>query len=137
MQEIHKTRPHLAGPWAVGRVIGASRFTDDMKQGLEVLLEHLFTPEHGEISFGVELGGPQWVRFRVSDSGPGIPKENLTRIFDRFWQARGTRKLGSGLGLAIARGIVKAHGGEIWAESVEGHGSQFFFTLPVALPEAA
>ncbi|OFZ81216.1 MAG: hypothetical protein A3K03_11900 [Bdellovibrionales bacterium RIFOXYD1_FULL_44_7] len=66
----------------------------------------------------------------VEDNGPGISKENLPHIFDRFWQARNNRKPGSGLGLAIAKGIVDAHGGKIWAESVVGKGSKFYFSLP-------
>jgi signal transduction histidine kinase len=50
-------------------------------------------------------------------------------VFDRFWQAEKTARLGTGLGLSIARGIVEAHGGRIWAESEEGKGSTFSFTL--------
>jgi signal transduction histidine kinase len=68
----------------------------------------------------------------VSDEGPGIPAEHLSRVFDRFWQAKETKQMGSGLGLSIAKGIVEAHGGTIWAESELGRGSSFYFTLPVA-----
>ena len=68
----------------------------------------------------------------VSDEGPGIPAEHLSKVFDRFWQAKETRQMGSGLGLSIARGIVEAHGGTIWAESELGKGSSFYFTLPLA-----
>jgi PAS domain S-box-containing protein len=68
----------------------------------------------------------------VSDEGPGIPHENLSKVFDRFWQATETRRTGSGLGLAIAKGIVEAHGGKIWVESESGRGSSFYFTLPLA-----
>jgi signal transduction histidine kinase len=68
----------------------------------------------------------------VSDEGPGIPAEHLSRVFDRFWQAKETRQMGSGLGLSIAKGIVEAHGGTIWAESELGKGSSFYFTLPLA-----
>jgi len=74
--------------------------------------------------------GPSSVVVSVEDSGIGIAPEALTRIFDRFWQARPTPRRGSGLGLAIARGIVEAHGGRIWVESDVGRGSVFSFSLP-------
>jgi len=74
--------------------------------------------------------GPSSVVVSVEDSGIGIEPEALTRIFDRFWQARPTPRRGSGLGLAIARGIVEAHGGRIWVESEVGRGSVFTFSLP-------
>lgn len=90
-----------------------------------------FTPEGGEIRLRVERHGDR-VRFSVSDTGAGIPGEDLPRVFDRFWQARRARDSGAGLGLAIVRGIVAAHGGETGVESVVGQGSTFWFTLPVA-----
>ena len=71
----------------------------------------------------------------VSDSGPGIPRENLSKVFDRYWQAEDTKHTGMGLGLSIAKGIVEAHGGKIWAESELGKGCSFFFTLPLATPD--
>jgi len=73
---------------------------------------------------------PASVVVSVEDSGIGIEPEALTRIFDRFWQARPTPRRGSGLGLAIARGILEAHGGRIWVESEVGRGSVFSFSLP-------
>src|SRR5262249_11391367 len=71
----------------------------------------------------------------VLDNGPGIPRENLSKVFDRYWQSEETRRAGVGLGLAIAKGIVEAHGGKIWADSELGKGSSFFFTLPLATPD--
>jgi signal transduction histidine kinase len=71
----------------------------------------------------------------VSDSGPGIPRENLSKVFDRYWQSEETKRAGVGLGLAIAKGIVEAHGGKIWVDSELGKGSSFFFTLPLATPD--
>ncbi len=74
-------------------------------------------------------------RFSVTDSGRGIPADQLDSIFERFNQvdASDTRERGgSGLGLAIARGIVESHGGHLWAESAPGQGSSFRFTLPLA-----
>ena len=69
------------------------------------------------------------VRFAVTDTGPGIPADELPHVFDRYYQARRKNREGIGLGLTIARGIVEAHGGRIWVESEEGKGSTFLFTL--------
>jgi two-component system sensor histidine kinase GlrK len=69
----------------------------------------------------------------VKDTGPGIPKENLATIFDKFQQGplpSSNLMKGSGLGLAIAKHIITAHRGKIWAESEPGQGSSFFFVLP-------
>jgi PAS domain S-box-containing protein len=71
----------------------------------------------------------------VSDDGPGIPRENLSKVFDRYWQSEETKRAGVGLGLAIAKGIVEAHGGKIWVDSELGKGSCFSFTLPLATPD--
>jgi len=71
----------------------------------------------------------------VSDTGIGIPSQDLPRIFERFYKvdrARTRHAGGTGLGLAIAKHLVEGHGGRLWAESTEGHGSTFSFTLPVA-----
>jgi len=76
---------------------------------------------------------PVFIRIKITDSGPGIPAENLPFIFDRFWQANQASRVGIGLGLAIAKGIIEGHGGEIWAESKIGVGSSFQFTLPISL----
>jgi two-component system phosphate regulon sensor histidine kinase PhoR len=73
-----------------------------------------------------------WVLVSVEDTGVGIPPDDLDRIFERFYKTDRARSGGgTGLGLAIAKHIVQAHGGQIWAESVEGQGSRFYFTLPV------
>lgn len=79
------------------------------------------------------------LRVMISDDGMGIPKENVSRIFDRFYRvdrARARSMGGTGLGLAIAREMIEAHGGKIWAESEEGQGTTIFFTLPYELDEA-
>jgi signal transduction histidine kinase len=89
-----------------------------------------FVGRGGRVTLGATLSGPQVV-FSVADTGPGIPAEAIERLFDRFWQARTDRR-GVGLGLTIARGIVEAHCGRIWVESLVGHGATFYFTLPTA-----
>jgi two-component system, OmpR family, sensor histidine kinase KdpD len=73
------------------------------------------------------------VRISVKDSGRGIPQNELSRIFERYYRAADNRDRvpGTGIGLAVAKDIVKAHGGEIWAESKPGEGSEFLFTLPI------
>jgi two-component system, OmpR family, sensor kinase len=76
----------------------------------------------------------------VADTGPGIAPEHLRRVFDRFYRldpARSRARGGSGLGLAICRELVEAHGGRIWAESVEGAGSTFSLALPIQPPALA
>src|SRR5690606_25084713 len=97
-----------------------------------------FTPEGGHIRVSAERDGER-VRFAVADTGAGISAADLPHVFDRFWQAQRSRQGGAGLGLAIARGIVTAHGGEMWVESEQGSGSSFQFTLPIGAanpPEA-
>jgi PAS domain S-box-containing protein len=89
------------------------------------------TAAGGSITLRVEERDSQAL-FSVSDTGPGIPRDQLDRIFECYWRGEDPGYQGSGLGLAIARGIVHAHGGRIWAESTVGVGSTFFFTIPTA-----
>jgi signal transduction histidine kinase len=75
-----------------------------------------------------------YVLVEVTDTGEGIAAEDLPRVFDRFYRGEKSRSRatgGAGLGLAIARGIVEAHGGQIWAESAQGRGACIRFTLPI------
>jgi two-component system phosphate regulon sensor histidine kinase PhoR len=91
-----------------------------------------FTPDRGHITIGAELAEGK-IKVSVADTGAGIPQEDLPRIFERFYKVdRARGKSGTGLGLAIARHVVEAHGGRIWAESIEGRGAAFYFTLPAA-----
>jgi signal transduction histidine kinase len=89
-----------------------------------------FTPEGGTVTVRAETQGELLI-FSVEDTGSGIAPEHLPHIFDRFYQAQETSKLGTGLGLSIAKGIVDAHHGKIWAESMLGKSSTFSFSLPV------
>jgi len=70
------------------------------------------------------------VLFSVSDTGAGVSAKDIPHLFDRFWQARERERRGAGLGLPIAKGIVEAHGGRIWVDSMPHRGSTFFFSLP-------
>lgn len=90
-----------------------------------------FTPSGGVVALWAEQRDRE-VLFSVTDTGPGIPARHLNDIFSPYWQAKRTERLGAGLGLPIAKGIVEAHGGRIWAESEQGTGTKFFFTLPVS-----
>ena len=91
-----------------------------------------FTPAGGSITVSARARDAE-VEFSVKDSGTGIPAGDLSRIFERFYKTdRSRASEGTGLGLSIARHIVEGHGGRIWAESAEGKGSEFFFTLPIA-----
>jgi signal transduction histidine kinase len=88
---------------------------------------------HSPRGGAIELGAREQdssVRFRVSDRGPGIAKEEQTRVFERFYRGVTARPGGAGLGLAIARDVVQAHGGAIGVESEPGEGATFWFTLP-------
>ena len=90
-----------------------------------------FTPAGGRVSVGAFTDNNE-LRVSVADTGPGIPEEQRARLFDRFWQARGTDRRGLGLGLPIAKGIAEAHGGRLWVESTVGSGTTFYFAMPLA-----
>ncbi|GAB4443995.1 MAG: ATP-binding protein [Chloroflexi bacterium OHK40] len=81
------------------------------------------------------LAAGPWLRVSVSDTGIGIPAQDLPRIFERFYKVDRSRTRnagGTGLGLAISKHLVEGHGGRLWVDSAEGRGSTFSFTLPVA-----
>lgn len=87
-----------------------------------------FTPPCGNITVAVN-GTDNEVIITISDTGCGIPQEELSQIFDDFYKGR-SREKGTGLGLSICKKLVEMHGGRIWAESRIGEGSSFHFTLP-------
>jgi PAS domain S-box-containing protein len=90
-----------------------------------------YTPREGRITLSVETDGEDLL-FSVSDTGHGIPPESCQRVFDRFARLESAKGLtGSGLGLSFCKVAVEAHGGRIWVESELGHGSTFYFTLPL------
>jgi signal transduction histidine kinase len=91
------------------------------------------TPSGGRVVLSAEAAGGQ-VRVTVTDTGTGIPAEELPYVFDRFWRGEKSRSRlsgGSGLGLAIARQLVELHGGTIGVASEPGDGASFWFTLPL------
>ena len=92
-----------------------------------------FTPNNGRVKVRASQEG-DLIRVSVEDTGPGVPKKDLKKIFDKFYQvssSRSTEIAGTGLGLSIAKEIVELHQGKIWAESEEGKGARFIFTLPI------
>lgn len=101
-----------------------------IRQVLENLIANAlrYTPRGGEIHLSTQSQG-QRVVCAISDTGAGIPTEELSSIFDRFYKGSDSR--GSGLGLAIAKNLVVAHGGEISADSLPGKGTTIRFTLPL------
>ncbi|MEG0471225.1 MAG: cell wall metabolism sensor histidine kinase WalK [Solibacillus sp.] len=108
--------------------------TDKLTQVMDNIISNSlkYSPDGGNIRFGFTVH-ESMLRVMISDDGMGIPKENVGRIFDRFYRvdrARARSMGGTGLGLAIAREMIEAHGGKIWAESEEGVGTTIFFTLP-------
>ncbi|MDM5314501.1 cell wall metabolism sensor histidine kinase WalK [Fictibacillus sp. b24] len=109
--------------------------TDKMTQVLDNIISNAmkYSPEGGTITFTAAIIGRK-VKVSIADQGVGIPKNNVSKIFDRFFRvdrARSRDLGGTGLGLAIAKEIVLAHGGDIWAESEWGQGTTIHFTLPL------
>lgn len=108
---------------------------DRIGQVLRNLLDNAlkYSPEGGLIVVRGETGSDEAV-VSVADQGLGIAPEHLNRLFEKFFRARsplGRHVVGSGLGLPICRTVIDGHGGRIWAESVLGQGSTFFFTVPL------
>jgi len=112
--------------WGNGRRLG---------QVVNNLLDNAikYTPSGSQVTLRAYVAGEQ-IRVDISDQGPGIATVDLPHLFEKFYRARKSESgpRGTGLGLSIAHSIVTAHGGRIWAESPEGQGATFSFTLPVA-----
>ena len=143
-------RHHVDGHVAAGQP--AERFTvrvdgtlpalwadpDKVDQVLGNLLENAVRHGEGTVTIDVTASyGPRepsctGTAVTVSDEGPGIPEESMSRVFTRFW--RGSKRGGTGLGLYIVKGIVEAHGGTIAVGRAPGGGAEFRFILPVGAP---
>jgi two-component system, OmpR family, sensor histidine kinase VicK len=107
---------------------------DKITQVLDNIISNAlkYSPEGGTITFNVKENNG-FIEISVSDQGLGIPKENLDKIFERFYRvdkARSRQMGGTGLGLAIAKEMISAHGGDIWATSIDGKGTTITFKLP-------
>ena len=113
---------------------------DKLRQVLANLLENAVRHGGGAVTIGAQAEtdrsgllhteGVSSVAVAVSDEGPGIPEDQLSRVFTRFW--RGGRRGGTGLGLSIVKGLVEAHGGVVSVGNAPSGGARFRFTLPVA-----
>ena len=108
--------------------------TDKMTQVIDNILNNAikYSPDGGKITVSMKTTDDQMI-LSISDQGLGIPKEDLPKIFDRFYRvdkARSRAQGGTGLGLAIAKEIIKQHNGFIWAKSEYGKGSTFTIVLP-------
>lgn len=107
---------------------------DKLTQVLDNIISNAmkYSPEGGQITFFVKEEEDKII-VSIKDQGIGIPKENIGKIFERFYRvdkARSRKLGGTGLGLAIAKEMVQAHGGSIWVKSEEGKGTEILFSLP-------
>ena len=109
---------------------------DRIEQVVHNLIDNAvrYSPQGGRILVSARYLGDDEVIVEVADNGPGIPEEELHRIWERFYRvdkARSREQGGTGLGLAIVHEIIMKHGGQVEVESEEGEGTVFSFTLPV------
>ena len=107
---------------------------DRIKQVIVNLLDNAskYTPDRGTVNLSILHRTAYKVQVSVCNSGPGIPEEDCASIFeDSFRLQRDKSKDGYGIGLSLCQGIIRAHYGQIWVDSVPDRGSCFHFTLPV------
>jgi signal transduction histidine kinase len=107
-----------------------------LQQALYNLVENAlkYTPQGGAVTIQLQTD-PSALTFAVQDSGIGIPKNDLPRLFEKFYRGTNREALaqrGTGLGLAIVKSIAERHGGKVWAESEPGKGSTFHLQIPLA-----
>ena len=96
-----------------------------------------YTPSKGEIKIQISVEGDR-LRWEIKDTGIGIPKADLGKLFEKFYRAANVLAIeteGTGLGLYLVRLILERFGGNVWCESEEGVGSTFVFTLPLPIKE--
>ena len=109
--------PAWADPARIGQIL-ANLLSNALK----------YTPTGGLVRLETGTGG-SWALIRVSDTGPGIPADELPHVFDRFFRGRTSRASGSGIGLTVVRELAHAHGGSVEVSSVEGQGTTFTVRL--------
>ena len=104
---------------------------DKLEQVITNLLSNAikYSPSSGDIAIKV-TGTDSEIRFEVSDTGPGIAKSDVDKLFNKYERIVAEKQEGTGLGLSIAKSIIELHNGRLWVESAIGKGSKFIFTLP-------
>jgi signal transduction histidine kinase len=111
---------------------------DKLNQVLTNLIQNAikFTPGDGQARLEVRSRDDGFVQVNVVDTGPGIPSDELDKVFQRFYRGASAPAAtqGAGLGLTIAKNLVELHGGRIWISSTVGAGSCFSFTIPMHQP---
>jgi two-component system sensor histidine kinase VicK len=113
--------------------------SERIKLALQNLVDNAiaYTPSGGKVEVSLKRK-KNCVEVAVKDTGVGIPKEQASRVFSKFFRGSNVVKLdteGTGLGLYITKNIIEKHGGKIWFESKEGKGTTFYFTLPFKSPK--
>jgi signal transduction histidine kinase len=131
LQQI-KTRMDLDRALPV--VLASANQIQQVLMNLMLNAQHAMEGRPGSISLTTRQRDPEWIEIRVSDTGPGISAENMKKLFEPFFTTKPVGK-GTGLGLSVSYGIIKAHGGEIRAESEPGKGATFIITLPLPRDE--
>ena len=110
-----------------------------MTQVVDNLIDNAlkYTPKNSKIVLSVALKGSNEIVVCLRDNGPGIPREDIPHIFERFYRVdkgRSREKGGTGLGLSIVKHIIQLHAGRVWVDSEQGQGTSFFFSLPLHPP---
>jgi signal transduction histidine kinase len=137
MEEVRRMFESTAAEKGICFEVDASRVVPPLYADRNRLLQILSNlvsnairvTDEGTVRLAVDCDQEK-ARFSVADTGPGISAAELPHLFDRFWQARSSRRGGAGLGLAIVKGFVEAHQGEIEVTSEVGKGSLFSFAIP-------
>ncbi len=115
----------------IGKIRAAKEYIRETLMNL-IVNSIKYTPRNGTVNIKISDKGNSVV-IEISDTGIGIPRNELPRIFEEFYRASNAKEVerdGTGLGLSIAKQVVEMHNGKIWAESEEGKGSKFFIELP-------